>query len=265
VKNAHGAALAITWYPAKRQGVVEAAWRDPVLDDDLPLHSYRRGHAVSAEALLLALSSVIRPTTLTAVYAMALARDRRRLLSAYLIAGLTFSLLVGILVVVVLKGYSESGLSTFWRAVLDVGLGAAACGFAVGAATRRRPDSAATNRQTAAWLRHRLDNITTTRAALIGVVTHLPGLVYLAALNAIVNAAATPLGAAAQVVAYNVIWYSVAIAAFFVSVSHPAAPTDLLNRADELIRRHGRSIVVVVFGAIGVYLLWKGLSILLGW
>ena len=96
------------------------------------------------------------------------------------------------------------------------------------------------------------------------MVTHLPGLVYLAALNAIVNAAATPLGAAAQVVAYNVIWYSVAIAAFFVSVSHPAAPTDLLNRADELIRRHGRSIVVVVFGAIGVYLLWKGLSILLG-
>ena len=221
---------------------------------------------MSAEALLLALSSVIRPTTLTAVYAMTLTRDQRRLLSAYLIAGLTFSLLVGIVVAVVLKGYSESGLSTFWRGVFDVGLGAAACGFAVGAATRGRPDSAVTSSQTAAWLRHRLDNITTTRAALIGVVTHLPGLVYLAALNAIVNAAAaTPLGAAAQVVAYNVIWYSLAIAAFFVSVSHPAASTDLLTRADELIRRHGRSIVVVVFGVIGVYLLGKGLSILLGW
>jgi len=48
--------------------------------------------------------------------------------------------------------------------------------------------------------------MTATRAGLIGVVTHLPGRVYLAALEAVVGAAATPLGAAAQVVAYNVIW-----------------------------------------------------------
>ena len=34
--------------------------------------------------------------------------------------------------------------------------------------------------------------------------------------------------------------------AFFVSVSHPAASTDLLNRADKLICRHGRKIVVAV-------------------
>jgi hypothetical protein len=218
---------------------------------------------VSWEALLLALSSVIRPTTLAAVYAMASGRDRLRLLSAYLIAGLTFSLAVGIIVVVVLKGYTESGLPTFWRGVVDVGLGAAACGFAIGAATRRS-DSSAMNPRTTGWLHHRLNNMTATRAAVVGVVTHLPGLVYLAALNAIVNAAATPLDAVAQVVAYNAIWYSVAIAALLVSVSHPAASTDLLNRTDKLIRRHGRSIVVVIFGVIGVYLLGKGLSLLRG-
>jgi len=219
---------------------------------------------VSWEALLLALSSIIRPTTLAAVYAMASGRDRLRLLSTYLVAGLTFSLSVGIVVVVVLKGYTESGLPTFWRGVVDVGLGAAACGFAVGAATRR-PDSAATNPRTTRWIHHRLNNMTATRAAVIGVVTHLPGLVYLAALNAIVNAATTRLDAVAQVVAYNAIWYSVAIAALVVSVSHPAASTDMLNKTDKLIRRHGRSIVIVVFGVLGVYLLGKGLSLLLGW
>jgi len=218
---------------------------------------------VSWEAILLALSSIVRPTTLAAVYAMASVRDRLRLLSAYLLAGLTFSLLVGIVVVVVLKGYSESGLPPFWRGVLDVALGAGLCGFAVGAATRRPSASAATNPRTT-WLRHRLEKMTATRAALIGVVTHLPGLVYLAALNAIVNAASTPLGAVSQVVAYNAIWYSVAIAALFVSVSHPAASTDLLNRTDKLIRRHGRAIVVTIFGVLGVYLLGKGLSLLLG-
>ena len=219
---------------------------------------------MSWEALLLALSSVIRPTTLAAVYAMASGRDRLRLLSAYLIAGLTFSLAVGIIVVVVLKGYTESGLPTFWRGVVDVGLGAAACGFAIGAATRR-PDSSAMKPHTTGWLHHRLDNMTATRAAVIGVATHLPGIVYLAALNAIVTAATTPLDAVAQVVAYNAIWYSVAIAALVVSVSHPAASTDLLNRTDKLVRRHGRWIVVAVFGVIGVYLLGKGLSLLLGW
>ena len=121
---------------------------------------------MSWEALLLALSSVIRPTTLAAVYAMASGRDRLRLLSAYLVAGLTFSLAVGIVVVVVLKGYTESGLPTFWRGVVDVGLGAAACGFAIGAATRR-PDSSVMNPHTTGWLHHRLNNMTTTRAAVI--------------------------------------------------------------------------------------------------
>jgi hypothetical protein len=38
------------------------------------------------------------------------------------------------------------------------------------------------------------------------VTHHLPGLVHPAALNAIVDAAATPPGAAAQVGADNVIW-----------------------------------------------------------
>jgi hypothetical protein len=44
----------------------------------------------------------------------------------------------------------------------------------------------------------------------------------------------------------------------------PAASTNLLNRADKLICRHGREIVVAVVGVIGVYLLAKGLLILLG-
>ena len=39
-------------------------------------------------------------------------RDRVRLLGAYLLVGLTFSLVVGI--VVVLKGYAETGMSMFW-------------------------------------------------------------------------------------------------------------------------------------------------------
>jgi hypothetical protein len=100
---------------------------------------------------------------------------------------------------------------------------------------------------------------------MIGLATHLPGLVYLAALNAISAAATKPVGAVAQVVTYNVIWYSVGIAAFCVSVFRPAAAKDLLEKANAIVGRHGRSIVVTLFGLIGVYLIGKGISILRGW
>jgi hypothetical protein len=220
---------------------------------------------VNAEALLLALSSVIRPTTLGAVYAMLSRPAAHRLLGAYLATGLAFSLVVGVGVVVVLHGYAAPAVSTFWRATSDIALGAAACGYAIGVGTHRRSAPSKAPSRTTRWLQHRLDNMTATRAALIGLVTHLPGLVYLAALNAIASSAARPLNAVVQVVVYNTIWYSVAIAAFVVSVLHPAASKDLLEKADAVVGRLGRSIVVTVFGVIGVYLLGKGLSILRDW
>jgi hypothetical protein len=142
VKNAHGAALAITWYPAKRQGVVEAAWRDPVLDDDLPLYSYR-GAAVSAEALLPPIQR--HPPDHAdgglrdGVGAGLAPAPERHLIAAHVqpVGPSSSSRPERLL---------ESGLSTFWRAVVDVGPGAAAavrgrCG------DPPRPDSAATNRQ----------------------------------------------------------------------------------------------------------------------
>jgi hypothetical protein len=220
---------------------------------------------MSEEALLLALSSVMRPTTLAAVYAMLSRPIARALLRAYLLTGLAFSLLVGVGVVVILHGYTTAALSTFWRALLDIALGAAACGYAIGVGTGRRSARNGKTSRTTARLQRRLDNLTPTRAALIGLVTHLPGLVYLAALNAISASATKPVGAVAQVVTYNVIWYSVAIAALVVSVFRPAAAKVLLEKANAIVRRHGRWIVVTVFGLIGVYLIGKGISILRGW
>lgn len=220
---------------------------------------------MSEEALLLALSSIVRPTTLGAVYAMLSRPAARGLLRAYLLTGLAFSLVVGIGVVVILHGYTTAALSTFWRALLDIALGAAACGYAIGVGSSRRSARDRKTSRTAAWLQHRLDDLTPARAAMIGVVTHLPGLVYLAALNSISASATKPVGAAAQVVTYNVIWYSVAITAFLVSVFRPAASKDLLEKANAVVRRHGRSIVVTLFGLIGVYLIGKGISILRGW
>jgi hypothetical protein len=219
---------------------------------------------VSGEALLLALSSIVRPTTLAAVYAMVSRPRGHRFLVAYLVTGLAFSVGVGVVVVLVLRGYTATLMSTSGRAVLDIAFGAGACGYAIGVGTRHRSEDSGKPGRTTTWLRHRLDNLTAFRAALVGVVTHLPGLVYLAALNAIVSAATSPVHAVAQVVVYNVIWYSVAIAALLVSAYRPAAAADLLKRVDAVVRRHSRTILVTLFGAIGVYYLGKGLAALLG-
>jgi hypothetical protein len=219
---------------------------------------------VSGEALLLALSSIIRPTTLAAVYAMVSRRGGRRLLVAYLVTGLVFSVVVGVVVVVVLRGYTATLMSTSGRAVLDIAFGAGACGYAIGVGTRRRSEDSGKPARTTAWLRHRLDNLTAPRAAVVGIATHLPGLVYLAALNAIVSADPSPVGAVAYVVVYNLIWYSVAIGALLLSAFRPATAADVLKWADVVIRRHGRAIVVTLFGVIGVYYLGKGLAALLG-
>jgi hypothetical protein len=221
---------------------------------------------MSGEALILALTGIVRPTTIAAVGAMLSRPNARRLLAGYLVVGLLFSLTVGTLIVLVLHGYSAtstSTASTVRRAFADVILGAVACGYAAGAWTRRRSEPSAMTARLGSWLQDRLENLTVTGVALIAVVTHLPGLVYLAALNAIVGASDSVAGAVVQVVLYNVIWYAVAIGALVMSAFHPTAARDLLENAEAAIRPYSRTIVVVFFAILGVYLVGRGLLVLL--
>src|SRR5215211_312441 len=64
----------------------------------------RSGRAVSTEALVLAVVSVVRPTTAAAVWAMLVGARPRRLLGAYLLAGMAVSLTVGVAVVLLTGG-----------------------------------------------------------------------------------------------------------------------------------------------------------------
>ena len=67
---------------------------------------------MSTEALVLALTTVIRPTSAAAVFAMLSTPRPQRLLVAYLVAGLGFSLAVGTLVVVLLGGLQSTRTSS---------------------------------------------------------------------------------------------------------------------------------------------------------
>jgi hypothetical protein len=220
---------------------------------------------VSAEALLLALSTVIRPTSAAAVVAMLATPRPQRLLAAYVLAGMAWSLAVGTLVVVVLAGISNATESSAERPVLDTVLGGAALGYAaaawIGVLPRRRADGAPSR---AARMRRRLQNLSPSGAALAGVLTHLPGLVYLAALNAIVSSATGTLDSLVQVVIYNAIWFSVATTALVVSVYRPRVSRDLLERITGWVREHQRVLIVVFCGVLGTYLVASGVVGLLG-
>jgi Sap-like sulfolipid-1-addressing protein len=213
---------------------------------------------MSTEALVLALTAVVRPTSAAAVVAMLSTVRPRRLLVAYLVAGLAFSLAVGALVVALLGGLHSTPASTAVHPVFDLVLGTCALGYAacvwVGWLPRRR---AAAPEQDS-WMRRRLVDLSPSGAALAGVLTHLPGLVYLAALNAIVATTPGIANGLLQVVIYNAIWFSLAIVALVLSVYRPTVSRELLERAVSWTRRHLRVILVGFFGLLGGYLVVMG-------
>ena len=109
-----------------------------------------------------------------------------------------------------------------------------------------------------------LQNLSPRHAAAVSIVTHLPGLVYLAALNAIAGSSSRPTGLVLQVVFYNAVWFSLAEGALVLSVFRPGVSHDLLKWSLDVARRHRRTIVVVFFVTLGAYLVIDGIVELLG-
>ena len=223
---------------------------------------------MSTEAILLALSTVVRPTSAAAVVAMLATRHPQRLLGVYIVAGLTFSLAVGAVVVVLLQGVSDSAASFELRPVAAVALGVLALGYAgaVGLGwlpRRHHPVSLPGPVHQPHWMRERLQNLSLRGAATAGVLTHLPGLVYLAALNAIAGSTTRAVDGLLQVAIYNAIWFSLAIVALALSVYRPGVSRGALDVLGSWTRGHRRAIVIVCFSALSGYLILTGIPGLL--
>jgi len=132
---------------------------------------------MSSEALLLALSTVIRPTTVAALFAILAHTHPHRLLVSYIVGGLAFSLTVGAMIVVLLRGVGLALSSTTSRPVLDIVLGGAALGYAsaVWAGWQPRRSSASSPAEAPGWMHRHLRDLSVRSAAAAGVLTHLPG------------------------------------------------------------------------------------------
>jgi hypothetical protein len=221
---------------------------------------------MSLDVLVLALASAPRPAGIAALYALLSASKPRRVLLAYVVAGLTFSVAIGVLVVAIFHGAEIDYRDTDVYSVIQVVGGLAAIGLAVAVGKGRRQPLARDQGRTgepSAMIR-RLRNPSMATAAVAGVATHLPGLFYLLALNAIVAAREPLADGVLQVLLFNAIWFGAAIASVVFFLLRPGAARQALARVNAWARRHARIITVLVSGVAGSYLTITGLTALLG-
>ncbi len=210
------------------------------------------------EVIVLAFASALRPAGVAALYALLSASHPGRALIAYVVAGFTFSVAIGVLVVVAFGGADVRFGGTVEHLV-ELLAGIAALGFAAGVAAGRTElpsHGNATGAQSAMAVRLRNPSVRT--AAVAGVATHMPGLFYLVALNEIVAHHGAIADGIVAVLVFNAIWLGAAIAWVVLFLVRPGAARRALLRASASARLHSRGVTIAVFAAVGAYLVVNG-------
>lgn len=219
---------------------------------------------MSPEAIALGLLSAVRATPLAIIYGFLVGRAPRRLLTAYIVAGLVVSLVVGIGIVVVLGASTRAPASSAARSVVDLIVGIGALSYTAGFWSGRignRPEGTPRRRKPFqdGWLGRRMREPSIPVAAALGAVTNLPGLFYLAGLVAILGTDPSPMDGVLQVVVYNVLRFITPFAALGLVITRPDATRSVVDALQDWTRRNSRLLILVVFGAVGIYLTVKGL------
>lgn len=216
---------------------------------------------MTVEVILLALASTIRPTSLAAVYTLLSGASPRRLMTAYVIAGLLFTILFGALVVWAFHGVHVSSGTNRAKGIADIAGGVIVLGFAGLMLTGRVSGPRATDapRAPSRWERV-LDRHRTLRtAAVAGPATHIPGIFYLVALNVIVAQDLSVSAGLIQILVYNVIWFALAITALAICIVRPSAARTAVEAVTGWTRQHTRTVLLVVSLVVGAALLIHGL------
>jgi Sap, sulfolipid-1-addressing protein len=214
---------------------------------------------VSLDVIVLALASAPRPAGLAALYALLSASHAQRVLVAYIAAGFTFSVAIGVVVVAAFDGAGIEYGGTTAADLIELLAGVAALGFAVGVWSGRAqlPSRGDTSAAQSAMVR-RLERPSVGTAAVAGIATHLPGFFYLVALNAIVAERNGLLDDIVAVLVFNAIWFGAAIATVVYFMIRPGAARRALLLVSSWARRHARGTTVFVFGVVGIYLSVNG-------
>jgi hypothetical protein len=90
-------------------------------------------------------------------------------------------------------------------------------------------------------------------------MTHVPGILYLLALDLIVTDQRSAQLGLVDLLIYNGLWFAVPIAALAVSVIRPDLASRALTAVQPWVHRHGRSVLVIICLTLGGALLVHGL------
>jgi hypothetical protein len=195
------------------------------------------------------------------VYAL-LARGRSpsRLLGAYVVAGLVFTIAFGLVVISAFGGAQLQAGSSKTKGVAEIATGVLAVAFGLAVLTGhvggRRPEDAPRARgRLEQVLGH---EISTRAAAVAGPVTHIPGLFYVFALDLIVTSERHLARGVADVLLYNAVWFALPVAAFAVSIVNPQRARHAVGAVQEWTGAHSRQIILTVTFGGGAALIVAG-------
>ncbi len=181
-------------------------------------------------------------------------------MTVYVVAGLAFTVLIGVLVVWVLNGVSVHAGSTQTRAVAEIAGGILALGFGIlvllGRVGGRRTEDAP--KPPGRWIRVLDRHLTAKSAALAGPATHVPGVFYLVALNLIVTHRVSLALGLLDVLIYNLVWFALPVAALAVAIVRPQTARDAIDAINTWAREHSRMIMLVASFVVGGALLLHG-------
>jgi hypothetical protein len=210
------------------------------------------------EILVLALASTVRPTSLAAVSAILSHDSRRRLLVAYVAAGLAFALAFGAVVVFALHGIHLNSGSDRTKGVADIVGGVAALLFGCAVLTGRIARRSDHDVPGVGW-KARLDRqLTVTAAAIAGPLTHIPGLFYLIALNVIVAHDPNVAGGLLAVAIFDAIWFALPLAALVTCTVNPVAARAAVASVQQWTAQHSRALLLGTSFTVGVTLVIRG-------
>jgi len=216
---------------------------------------------VTVELIVLALATAVRPTSLAAVYALLSSGAPRRLMTLYVIAGIAFTLVVGLLVILALHGVEITSSSSQAKTIAEIIGGVVILVFGVLLLTGRighRLDGEE-RKAPSRWAGMLQKRITPRTAALAGPATHIPGIFYLVALNLIASQRTQAPRRLFDLLLYNGVWFSLPIAALAICVFRPNAAANGIKAIEQWTRQHIREILTVVSFVVGAALLGRGL------
>lgn len=223
---------------------------------------------MSGAAILLALGSAVRATSLAAVTALLVSKRPKHLLLAYILAGFVVSMVIGVVVVTLLHNLATKHHKS--HAGFEIGLGVICLAGAALAVIRERrhPEhrgesgngEGKESGNGEGKIAKRLRNPTYVVAGVVGILTHMPGAFYLAALDAIIETKPHFVNGFIQVLVYNLIWFAMPIAALTLAMVDLRDAQAWINGVASWTRRHERVIGPLLLTAVGIYLLVKGLT-----